>query len=557
VEESTPLGAAGRHQAAASRSRVTASFMDASLRAARAAVVIASAAASRTARAVSSAVSRCVSWLTTPQPNPKLAGAARREAIRILADAEAGRPHVSEDIAQAAGSVDAARSAASVRATRASRTRSGAAHGVREVRRFLEANPGLLAASASLGSEEWDVVFEAFVFAEAGQAIRCPWQRARRPQDPSAARSAGSARALLERLGHVTGATWCRTKAMATALGVRDPEDVRHHPPIFTWELVEGLRLQPAPASPWEMAAAALLTTAAISAKSKCSCLSLLVREVAAVGDDSIRVSAGPRQKITRARATGRQRKQTRPVLLQHWLIGAHVIPWIAWHQRHGSPGSALFFPSLYAKQPPSPSGHEFRADGQWVEPMREWSDRSVSLALQKYVYRLGSRTFSGFRAGNNRELRRCPGVSAVTRRSLHERSLRPIIGSEEAYDAPFAEDFASATAQLGRMRIEQTPDGLLTVTATSSSAGRSAADWVATPAAAAATPASPTSSDDDGTSSDEEGTSFTCARCGRIVGVQDYGWLCDTPDCTWGVCTACHRGGRRARLLCPRHEEG
>ena len=503
----------------------------------------------------------CLAWVSLGAAGSGSApGDARREAIRVLLDAEAGRPHVSAGDARAAGSEDAARSAAAVRATRAARTRTAATHAVREVRRFLEANPQLLAASRRLGANEWDAVMEAFVFAEAaGQSVSCPWRRARRPQDPSAARSAGTARALLERLGYVTESTWGRSRAMATSFGVLDPDDVRHHPPIFTWELVEGLRNQPPPSSPWEMAGASLLTLAAISAKSKCSCLALLVREVEAVGSDSIRVSAGPRQKITRARATGRQRKQTRPVVLKHWLIETHVIPWLRWHERHESPGSALFFPSVYDRRPPAATGHEFRAEGQWVEPVRQWSDRSITLVMQKYVYRLGSRTFSGFRAGNNRELRRCPDVSAVTRRSLHERSLRPIIGSEEAYDAPFAEDFASATARLGRMRIEQSPDGLLTVTATSESAGQVASDWVSTQSAAAGTAASPSSSDDDASSTDDEGgggASFNCARCNRAVGVRDYGWLCDSPGCEWGVCTACHKGGHRTRLLCPRHEE-
>jgi hypothetical protein len=221
-----------------------------------------------------------------------------------------------------------------------------------------------------------------------------------------------------------------------------------------------------------------------------------------------------------------------------------------------GSPESALLFPAIANNRTRTATAQGFAASGQWVEPMRVWSDRAVTDAMTAYVHRRGTRTFHGFRAGNNRELRRHRHVSAITRRVLHDRSLKPIIGSEEAYDEPFAEDFAAATAALGQLRIEHSADGLPTVTATSASAGRIPADWVATPASAHYQLHDSTDSDDSASSasSEEGGEEYNCGRCGRLVSKHDYGWLCDFPACAWGVCTACHEGGPRSRLLCPMH---
>lgn len=485
----------------------------------------------------------------------------------VIADhlrrAEQGLPSVSQEDEATAGSAGAARATMLVRATRAPRTDAAAQRAVREVRSFLIANPSLLRVAGAVSHTHWDVLLEAFTFAEAARGTRaCPWQRARRPQDPSAARLAATARAFLERTGHAQPGTWARSKAIATAFGVRDADDVRHHPPIFAWELVEGFRLRPAPATPWEMAAAALLVVAALNARSKESCTGLLVEEVEAAGACEVRVSAAPRAKVTRVRATQRPRLASRPVALRHWLVRSHVIPWLEWHRRHGSPGSALLFPAIYAKKPRNGTAQGFLANGQWVEPMRRWPDRAVVAAMERYVHNLGGRTFHGFRGGNNRELRRRADVSVVTRRLLHERTLRPVVGSEEAYDEPFAEDYASATAALGRLRIERAKDGLLTVTASSASAGEDPRDWVAAAGAAAAPKAvaDMSSSDSDGSGDDSEvvaaaGSQFDCQRCGRHVSLGDYGWLCDEDGCAWGVCTRCHPGGARAPLRCPEHD--
>ena len=426
----------------------------------------------------------------------------------------------------------------------------------------MEVNTRLLAGSGSLSGDAFDTAIEAFVLAEAsGQAVPSPWTRARRPQDPSAARLAGALRSALERLGYVHGCTWSRSKGMARSLGVNDPEDVKHHPPVFTWEVAEGLRLAPPPALPWELAGAALTVLGSISAKRKGACLNLLVGEVAEAGEDTVTVGARARPKHHHARATGRPRRQPKPVALKHWLIGAYVTPWVRWHARHGSPPSALLFPAITQAPTRSASANGFKAEGgQWVEPSTKWSDRAVATALQKYVFRLGSRSFQGLRAGNNRELRRNTDISAIPRRSLHDRSLKPIIGSEEAYDAPFAEDFTSATEALGRMRIESGVDGLLTVVATSASAGRDPSDWVILPTAARTPiPEEESSGPEDSSEGEEQedqvaGQAFDCGRCGAKVASTDYGWLCDVEACDWGACTSCHTGGARAPLRCPRH---
>lgn len=478
----------------------------------------------------------------------------REHLLQLSAQAAAGRPFVSVTDARLAGSAEAAAATLTIRATRAKRTTDGATRAIRNIREFIEANPTLLATVGPPTLDAWDVAVEAFVYAEAsGQAAACPWRRARRPQDPSAARGAASARALLDRLGYTPGAAWTRAKAMAQSFGVHDPEDVRHHPPVFTWELVEGLRLAPAPATPWELAAAALLCIGSLNGRAKGQALSLLVGEVQVVGADTVRLTAGHRTKVMRARATQRQRRQPQPIVLRHWLVERHVIPWAMWHQRVKSPPSALFFPSITAGRTSAATPQGFTASGQWVEPVRQWTDRALAAALAKYVYRLDGRTFHGLRAGNNRELRRREGVSAVTRRSLHQRTLRPVIGSEEAYDAPFAEDYASATQALGSLRIESGKDGLLTVTATSASAGEDPTDWVPVASPMRLAPADNVTSSDSDTS--EGGEELDCGRCGKHLSGKDYGWLCDREGCTWGVCTSCFTGGPRTVLLCPAHQ--
>lgn len=484
-------------------------------------------------------------------------------------------PRITPADGVAAGSTAAAAATVRVRATRAKSTSAAARRAVRQVREFAEANPPLAGGGGDPTHDTYDIVVEAFVFAEAaGKAGQpCPWTRARRPQDASAARAAGSARSLLEQLGWSRGGEWRRSRAMAVAWGVRDETDARQTEPIFTWELVNGLRLR-RPVTPWEMAGAAMAVVGALHGKRGGGARKLKVGEVIGLDAESVRVAARTRGKL-RARATGKAQANPKGFVLRHWLVRHHLMPWLEWHQRHQTPGSGLLFPSITGKRSPKPTPLGFCAEGhQWVEPLRTWSDRQVRTWLQQFIPALGQRGFHGLRAGNNRELRRSRDVHDVTRRALHERSLKPLLGSEAHYDEPFAEDFAEATQCLGRLRIERDPaTGLLSVTATSASAGERN-DWVVVPRPVALTPAAAEgeSSSDDSSSaggSDSSGEApardvvgegdratrkFDCGRCGARVGDKDYGFVCDVHGCNWGTCTTCHPGGTAAPLLCPGH---
>lgn len=490
-----------------------------------------------------------------------------------LARAERGEARVEEEEAMMAGSEEVVARTTIVRGTRAPRTDAAAGRAVRLVREFVEANPRLLSRPRGAPTHAtYDVVVEAFVFSEearvAGDA--CPWQSARRPGDASAARTAGAARAALERLGWSRGSEWRRSRAMGKAWGVNDPEDVTHFLPIFVWELVEGLRLAPSPSTPWEMCGVAMAVLSALGARRGGGASMVKVGEISILSEDAVEVAPRARPKQHRARATKRPRKQARPVVLRHWLVRAHVIPWLQWHQRRKSPASALLFPGITTVKSRAASAQGFTADGQWIEPLKEWSPRQRAALLQRYVPNLGRRSFHGFRSGNQCELRRWSDVSAVTRRALHERSIRHLIGSEAAYDEVFAEDFATAVQRLGRLRIERTRQGLLTVVASSASAGEEAGDWTPLPggvipigaeeeaAVATAAQESSDSASESGESAVGDGGRdtrvMTCGRCGRKIGARDYGYLCDEDGCTWGACTTCHPGGARAPLRCPRH---
>ena len=486
-----------------------------------------------------------------------------------LAAAEAGRPRLTRVDTTATGSEEKAIATAHARTTRAASTTAAAARAVRDVREFVERNADLAGGRGEPTHDTYDIVIEAFIFVEAaaGAGGACPWRRARGPLQASAAKGAGTARALLERLGWSRGNAWTRSRAMEASWGVRDPDEGGGHtPPIFCWELVEGLRLR-TPRSPWEMAGAAMATIGALHGKRGGGARRLKVGEATPAGEDAVAIATRVRVK-KRALASKRGATKPRAFVLRHWLIGAHVLPWLAWHRRQQSPPSALLFPSITERRSPRPTELGFQASGQWVEPMREWSPRQVKTWLQQFVPNLGARAFHGFRAGNNRELRRWKEIHGITRRALHERSLKPLVGSEAHYDEPFAEDYAEATAVLGRMRIERNEQGLLTVTATSASAGQYN-DWtgvarpIVLPQDAPGTCSDGSSSDDDTESSDAENVvgeggresrRYNCGRCGVAVTGADYGFLCDTEGCHWGTCTSCHPGGLRATLRCPEH---
>jgi hypothetical protein len=127
-------------------------------------------------------------------------------------------------------------------------------------------------------------------------------------------------------------------------------------------------------------------------------------------------------------------------------------------------------------------------------------------------------------------------GVTPVVRFRCQLRSLRPLLGSEAAYDRVCEDEARAASRALGSFRIVQGVVGLSAV-ARSASQGRYN-DWVPCEPREAPPPIS----------------SYTCQRCGEEVEEEDEGGsLCDSPGCVWGLCTSCHPDPS-APLLCPQH---
>ena len=500
----------------------------------------------------------------------------REEVIKELRLAEEGVPLIDEETMALVGG-DAATAAARARATRAPRTAAAARGLAGQLRSFIEANPRLLAAPApKVAGDHYDLAVEAWLLTRCEGSDASGWATGSGSRALASAsggigaRAGGTVRSLLDRLGYARGTTWPRSKGMARSLGAGDAEEVNHAEPIFAWEVAEELGARP-PVSLWECAAAAMVVLGIVAARRVSGAGGLLVEQVSIVGTQSVRVAPRHRPKQRRERVGRRRSRVARAVVVDHWLIEKHVVPWVKWHQRRKSPGNGYFFPSvvqlrakgIYRSSLGFAVGSEF-----WIEPLRRWSHRAVTAAVQRCVRSNGSRrTFQGLRSGNNIELRRSKEVSTVTRRTLHERSLKPVLGSEEAYVEVFAEDFADATRILGRLRIERDDGGLLSVTATSASCGQDGSDWVVCERSVrfqqkpgddsdmSEDVASGEDTDGDVVGDGGEDTRVVhCGRCGRRLGARDYGFLCDSPNCTWSACTDCHSGGTKEPLWCPRH---
>jgi len=492
-----------------------------------------------------------------------------REAIcEELRRAERAEPLLADAEVELIGSRSAAGALANARATRAPATLAAARTAMRQLLCFLEANPRLLCARVPISGDVYDIAIEAWLLTRSGGGAS-PWCAT--GAGTGGARVGGTARALLDRMGYSRGSAWCRSIAMAKALGAGDTQDAIHHAPIFVWELVECLLLRP-PMTLWESAAAALVVIGALAARRKGGAGLLLVEQVQQTGPTTISIAPRHRPKPQRQRVQAARARNPRVVVVKHWLVARFVIPWLQWHARRPGPRNGYLFPSIVAAERARVRTAVGRAVGSrwWVEPLRRWSHDATTAAVRRFLLSPGGRTFHGLRVGNNIELTRNGArVSTATRRTLHERSLKPLIGSEQAYVESFAEDFEEATAELGKLRIARRADGLLTVVATSASAGEDQSDWVMTPAseAFAATPAGP-AVDSDASSDSSASSAFAevvgdgddatreavCGRCGRRMGRRDYGFLCDQPTCRWACCVDCHPGGAGAPLWCPPH---
>ena len=488
------------------------------------------------------------------------------DTLRAVEKAQPAPPDLRHIDGSAAGAVAAAQADEDaldrLRTHRAPRTTDAVRTTTRSIREFVMANPDRAARAAAAGHSAWDRLLEAWIAARVAPH-QSPWSR---PQawrqtlyDASAtAKAAGSWRAAMVRLRHAPD-EWPRSRAMAAALGAKDNPDgaAGHADPIFAWEVLAGLRDRP-PTNVWERCAAALLVVGTLGAARTGNTRRLTIGRVRLVADDTVSVTHAERPKPARDRPVARADKHLQPVRLRHWAVRRIVIPWIRYLREAGLHETAYVFPSLVR-----PTGGVVRTangrdlDGLWCEPLREWSDRATAAALGRFISDLHGRSFRCLRAGNNIELRRSPAVRDVTRRQLHGRTVRDLIGSESAYNETFAEDYAAATAVLGSTKFVRQPDGLLSAVEVSKSAGERD-DWQRLPGAvpfAASDGDGSTSSDDGDDGADDARCAFECFRCSTKVRRADHGWLCDHPGCERGTCVACNPGGARATLFCPDHQ--
>lgn len=275
---------------------------------------------------------------------------------------------------------------------------------------------------------------------------------------------------------------------------------------------------------------------------------------------DVIAVIYRARLKTEQHRSSGQRGAKPQAVVLRHWLVGTCIRPWVLWLRARSLGPGTLLFPSLVRQKHTRVRTAVGTAVGDlWLEPTKMWSARSVATALQLVLGdELRGRHYHGLRGGQNRELRRSPTVADTTRRALHCRTLRDLIGSESSYEEVFAENFCDATASLGSKRIVRVA-GVPRVVATSASSAR-LDDWV------------PCNADIDLTDSDMEretdgsspssdavpsdAASYVCWRCSDRVSRHEHGFRCDVPRCREGVCVACHRGGPGTPLKCAEHTQ-
>ena len=516
----------------------------------------------------------------TAGTRPGEAGCPRAEILRDLlleelAAAAEGRPRVTPEEVEMAGGASALARMAQVRTHRALATRQAGARYARQAAEFLRLNEELLAVAGRPTGDAYDILVEAWTLTRCRPAMS-RWQRSQAIGRGDDTRVQSTLRGYLDRLGYSRGATWPRTRAMAQSID-GGGGDANHALPVFAWEVAEGLRGSPV-TTIWEQCGAALVTTTVLAARRRGAATSLLVGQVRVASGDAIEINPRQRPKPQRDRPDGRARRQGRPVLIKHWMVRVYVIPWVRWHEQRRSPPTARLFPAITRDRPQGRGGDEaVRAGGMWYQPSAPWTARQLQAMMDRFVAGCGGRTVQGLRSGNNIELRRFrdEGVSDVTRRTLHERSVQGLIGSEVAYNEVFAEDMAAATTRLGSLRIERSRRSqLLSVTARNPTAGEDpgaweplpSAVWLGAPQELAAEAEAGDDEEDDDVSADSgsdvvvgdggrETRRARCQRCGVLMGDRDYGYLCDHDGCSWAVCPSCHPGGTHVPLWCPQHK--
>jgi hypothetical protein len=448
-----------------------------------------------------------------------------------------------------------------LRATRAARTCAQVKSTLLQFVAFLEANHEL---KVERSEESFDVLMEAFLVTK----VNPPGGLAslRRPSSwgpclPGAAgKQVGGGMAALSRLGYVHG-SWPRTTAQRVALGCNDTDDAVPTEPIFAWEVCAAARRLTfsVTLSPWDRCAMALVALGCVGGRRVSMCTKLLRSAVLrTTRRDQIVLRMRARMKQQKARGVDRPRRRVAGIVLRHWLIERWVMPWIEWLDGlRLPPGSTRLFPSMArVRHARTKTAYGLTVGDLWLEPTVAWDSRKVASALDLVLgnSREGRR-FHGLRGGNNIELRRFrEEVADVTRRSLHVRSVKDLIGSEDAYFEVFAEDYTAATVLLGSSRIQRSAAGLLSVIATSKSSGE-LDDWVAIRGRATVIAEVDAVVDDSSEAgSADSGASYDCGRCRHRVTRFDHGYSCGHDDCSWGVCIDCLRGPPGAPLWCPAH---
>jgi hypothetical protein len=446
----------------------------------------------------------------------------------------------------------AAATAQRMRGVRRYSTVCASAGTMRQVVAFMESNPTMANGSRAVTNDVWDVVLETFLIAK----VNPPGHEWVRPGRWSACRAAvagkevGAVVAALERMGHVEGASWSRLKAQRGALGCGDTTRPRKEP-IFVWEFAARAR-GGRPVGAWERCAWALVTVSSIGAGRIGVVSTMEMRHIKTTTLDSVVVvdvdaaHKGDRERVVR-------RGAHRPVALEHWMVARFLTPWVREMRAAGAGDTAYLFPSMvdmrYARIK-SAVGRVM--DGLWLEPVRAWSPLAIERALDLTLEARNGRTMHCCRGGNNRELRKVEDVSDVTRRTIHGRSVKDLIGSEDAYADVFIEDFRAATRSLGSKRIERML-GMYSMVATSASAGE-LEDYIPT-ASPIAIEEEPDEDESTGEDVPAGARGYRCGGCRRTVRARDHGFGCDIEGCLWGLCVTCYPPrARRARLLCPAH---
>jgi hypothetical protein len=395
---------------------------------------------------------RAVSWLRERWGRGGAARGARAELLQRLHMAANGVAR--EDVAASSAIGAAAAGAAQrMRGIRRDGTTRGAASTMRQAEQFVRANEGVLQGVKRLGPQEWDVVLEAFLIAKVNApGAAATWTRPRqwKPCRPGVAgKEVGAMVAALERMGHVEGASWERLKAQREAQGGSDKVSIRKEA-IFAWEVCDVGRTA-VPRNIWERCGWALVVMAMIGAGRIGTATAIEMRHVRLTSNrDVVLVDVDAQAKGDRERV--RRTAVRRPVVLEHWLVGRCVTPWLQEMRTRDTASSAYLFPSVIeGRWVRRRTGVGYQVDSHWVEPVNAWSSAAVCRAIDMAVEERRGRTAHCCRGGNNRELRRRPEVADVTRRVLHGRSVVNLIGSEDPYADAFVEDFREATRTLGR----------------------------------------------------------------------------------------------------------